>query len=792
MRVLHHPDETMFGRCWAALRSARGIVAAIVVCCPVLPSIAAPPPPSRETTKIAGRLLDEQGQPVAGIEVEAFARKQRPTARSDASGRFVLEIPNGHRGSLVLRAQTADGSRQGVFQFDNLDDSSPSAKLVMRPARMVEIQVVDGQGRPVDGAAVGVTSGWNKMAEAVSDRSGHAVLRVPADASLLYVWAAKPDVGLDYFVFRWFNEPASNAYKLSPDHAQLTLTLDGTRTVMLRVFDEHGKPMSNVVVYPWYIERPKKGGDFNLSGLEDFYVTTDAQGQATFHFIPSDNTGAITFWTQLAGYYTPERPTFDPQSKSADVVARLVALSPVRGKVTFTDGRPAANAEILVRGAGYQMDNFHESIRADANGKFEIGVYPDQYVLFAAGIGEWASPVTARIVRQGQTQDDIHLVLEAGRRVHGRVTAGNDHRPVPGQQLTLYQNYAEQYLALAEEEKLPDTRGLGKSIGALLGRNAQSDANGDFEFFVPPGHYYIIGPQSIEAPKFDVTNQREVEINLHANEVEGIVLSGGVILASDPTKPVGEAIVLGVPGYVRAVTDADGAFEVERASLDMLFHARSKDGALAGIVRVAAGDRSCEIPVAATTSAAGRVVHLENGRPLVGQQVVYGVRVDIPGGGFSDHFGGRATTNEQGKFVLRGLVPDWEYTINLVLERDEQGDARHFVTAATIKANRNKIVELGDFKLKPVDPTPTVSGKITFDGQPLAKGKMVFHPDQGETVEIEVKDGAFSAAKMPLGKMKVTFEFDGVPNKYESAATTPLRVMIQKGKNQVAFDLKKE
>ncbi|MGH7194492.1 MAG: hypothetical protein ACREJM_13315, partial [Candidatus Saccharimonadales bacterium] len=77
-------------------------------------------------------------------------------------------------------------------------------------------------------------------------------------------------------------------------------------------------------------------------------------------------------------------------------------------------------------------------------------------------------------------------------------------------------------------------------------------------------------------------------------------------------------------------------------------------------------------------------------------------------------------------------------------------------------------------------------------GQPLAKGKVVFHSDQGEAVEVEVKDGAFSTAKVPLGEMKVTFEFAGVPKKYESAQTTPLRVNIGQGKNQLAFELKKE
>ncbi len=779
------------GLCPRRRASLHPAIVAMLAC---LAGSASAAPPAAETVNLAGRVLDEKGQALAGVEIEAFAHKQRPTARSDAAGRFTLAIPEDHRGPLTLRAKTDDRRQQAFYQFEQLDPSPPTAKLVMRPARTLEIDVVDGQKRPVVGASVAAMTYWfDPMDSAASDDVGHAVLRIPADAPLQWVWAIKPEVGLDYFAFRRFDEPASNVYKLPPDHhLPLTLTLDGARTVTVRVIDEHDKPMAGVVVYPWYFQRPNKGSDLNVSSDKNFQATTDAQGRAAFRFIPPDNLGKITFWTHPDGYYAPERPMFDPQSKSSDVVARVVSLVNVRGSVSFADGRPAARAEVLANGDGYQFDRFRGSTRTAADGSFEIQVYPDQYCVFAADLDRLAAPPVTRKVLRGQPVDDVQLVLAPATRVYGRLTAGDDHQPIADAYLTLYQNFAEHYQALPQEERLPNPRGSNKAVSPLIGRNAKTDVNGQFEFFVPAGRYYIIGPRSVEAPKFAVTGQPELEVNLHAERVESTVLVGSAILESDPTKPVSEAIVTGVPGYVSAVADADGAFEVERAPVEMLMHARSKDGALAGIVRVGAGDRSCEILLAATSSARGRVVDAETGQPLADQQVTFGMRVDEPGGAFAYHFGGTSLTNARGEFVLEGLVPGRKYAVNLVLERDPEGNPRRFATQATPTPKRGEVVELGDFKLASPPRSPTVTGTVTVDGRLLAKGKVVFHPDQGDPVEAEVKDGKFSTAKVPLGQMPVTFDFEGVPNKYQSAKTTPLRVNIQQNKNDLAFDLKTE
>lgn len=772
------------------------LIAAMVGCCLISSSASAQPSPSDETVTITGRVVDEKDQLLADIEVEAFAHKQRPMARSDASGQFTLAVPKDKAGSLALRAKTGDASRQGFYQFDTIDESRPTAKLVLRPVRTIEVNVIDGEQRPVERASVAAMTYWfDTMSEAVSDRTGHAVLLVPADAGLQYVWAMKPDVGLDYFAFRRFDEPASNVYKLPPDHHKpLTMVLDGTRTLTVRVVGEQDKPMPGVTVYPWYFERPNKGDHLNVSGVDDFQRTTDAQGQVVFRWIPTDAVGRITFWTHPDGYYAPERPVFDPKSESSEVIARLVALVPVRGKVTFADGSPAANATVIANGDGYQFDRFRESALTPEDGSFKFRVYPDQYCLFSADRDRLAAPAVARIVRQDRPVEDVHLVLQPATRIHGRLTAGEDHEPMAERYLTLYQNFAEQYQRLPQVEKLPNPLASNKAVAPLIGYNTRTDASGAFEFFARPGNYYIIGPETDAVPKFQIVDQPELELNLHADRFDRVVLFGSVALESNPNQGVPEARVTGFPvggrgAFVRAVSDADGAFEAERTPCAMLFHAVSKDGALVGVLRVGADERTCEIPMVPSGSVRGRLVDAEGGGSLANHPIEFRFQIPEARGLSIIALQKITATNADGEFEVEGLAPGWEYTLEVVIGRDQQGNPRRWQTAGAVTSKRGEVVELGDVKFAPPDLSPMVTGEITVDGVPLAKGKVIFHPDKGDVVEADVKGGAFSTAKVPVGEMKVTFDFEGAPKRYQSVETTPLRVSITPGKNKLAFDL---
>jgi len=84
-----------------------------------------------------------------------------------------------------------------------------------------------------------------------------------------------------------------------------------------------------------------------------------------------------------------------------------------------------------------------------------------------------------------------------------------------------------------------------------------------------------------------------------------------------------------------------------------------------------------------------------------------------------------------------------------------------------------------------------VKGKVTLNGQPLPAGKVLFHLENGKSVEIPIKEGFYSSDRVPVGQMPITVQGKGVPAKYTQAKTTPLRAVIKKERNQIDIVLGK-
>jgi hypothetical protein len=84
----------------------------------------------------------------------------------------------------------------------------------------------------------------------------------------------------------------------------------------------------------------------------------------------------------------------------------------------------------------------------------------------------------------------------------------------------------------------------------------------------------------------------------------------------------------------------------------------------------------------------------------------------------------------------------------------------------------------------------TVKGFVTVDGKPLAEGKLKLHTAGAKPIELPIKDGKYARDKVPTGTKTATVEGVGVPAKYGSAGTSPLKVEIKAGANELAFELR--
>jgi hypothetical protein len=88
----------------------------------------------------------------------------------------------------------------------------------------------------------------------------------------------------------------------------------------------------------------------------------------------------------------------------------------------------------------------------------------------------------------------------------------------------------------------------------------------------------------------------------------------------------------------------------------------------------------------------------------------------------------------------------------------------------------------------------TVTGRVTLGALPLAKGTITLTGDGGPAITDAIEpDGSYTLENVPAGSYKVTIAgWKGLPAKYSAANTTPLTLIVLKGKNAHDFNLSAE
>ena len=292
-------------------------------------------------------------------------------------------------------------------------------------------------------------------------------------------------------------------------------------------------------------------------------------------------------------------------------------------------------------------------------------------------------------MRAGKPVDGLELKLQPAVRVFGRMTEGPKKKPSADAYVQIYPKQANDgYYSLPKDEQLPNPKGSNQAIGPQIVKNASTDEQGAFEFFVTPGKYYLYGQQSPEPKHIEVTPGKPVEVNFHAERPERVTISGRVVLKDKPDQGVPNAKVIGEGTdeftwgrAFNAITDSDGHFEAARGPVNMLIYAESTDHKLAAIVKIGPDDTEVTIPIEPTGSAHGRIIDEETGSPVADRQITYGIHIDLGNNGMSTSaFGGSTKTDANGEFTIDGLVVGQEFTLNAVTEKDGEGHPNQWNT----------------------------------------------------------------------------------------------------------------
>ena len=693
------------------------------------------PASSAQTGKtVSGIVVDEKNRPAASVTVSVHNGLFNASMRTGANGKFLFDV-TAPRLFPTLFASTDDGLHQAFANPRYSDGLAPmtSLRLVLQQVRQFQVTVADESGRPVEGAALGTYADFTALSRATTDSAGKAALTAPVNAPLMYLLAAKPNVGFDYTLFWREDQPKTDPYRLDANYAgPLHFVLNGATRVRVHVFDEQHRPLRNVTVNPWLLLKPRKGEYANMPPEEQFTRTTDADGIAEFNFIPRDQERPINFWTRLEGYSAPKRCLWDPKSGRPDIDTVLQRMVDVSGQVVNASGQPVEGATILVNGRNFEADGFNGEARSGRDGGFTLAVNPDTFYMFVAQTDKNASTPITQLVRTAKIPKPVQLVMQPGTRVFGRVAVEGES-PDPSARINFILHDDRSYYKLSKEEQLPGGV-IGRfSISPSVNFLAHVDKKGNFESYLPPGKYSAMAFSTNSRgtnQQFEITEQKELELKLTAESKSALsrILKGRVVRADKPEIGVPEAtisastLVFENMRIGEGVSDRQGNFSVTRGKYDFYLFAVAADG-LRGTTLVKSTDNSAIIKVAPTASVRARLID-PDGRPIPNRPIRYGVRVDQqtqagkPARTFTWAFGGEASTDDEGFFLATGLITGSEYEINPVRSYNPDGQPMGWFTVRKLKADRPERMDLGDLTL-PNPPKPKTAADYTAEA---------FHP----------------------------------------------------------------
>ncbi|MEM7310190.1 MAG: sigma-70 family RNA polymerase sigma factor [Planctomycetota bacterium] len=724
---------------------------------------------------LAGRVLDADGQPLAGATVGTY--QDREQARTDASGAY-RAVSSSAFGSITVFAK-APGF---AVAREPLVSSGPGELVVpdiqLLPELRIRGRVVDEAGRPIEGALV--TDSPLTGEHAYTDADGRYVL-ANQDHDDPRLWVI---VEAEGFVRHHAMAATDGGDELVYD----VVLVRGT-AVEGSIVDEDGGALEGV--------------DVTLGHSPDAFpqlsTRTDAAGRFRFQAV---GPGEQRLWAERAGFATAR---VEWELAVATPVHRLepVVLAPggvVAGRVVDADGAPLAHVAIAAeRGPRFALDFGYAGPRkrTGVDGTFRFDQLPHEPLrleLFADGL------VRREIELEGPGDEALRIVLERSGRLAGLVVDGRTGEPLESFRIRFTHPWM-----YPGEERLYGLSGRWTTTGFGFEQTAgRWSADGEFTV----GH--VIGIEA-SAPGYAPTvidrvfvePDPELVLRLYpGSRVVGQVLlpdgsgAGDALVRRfaraeqvrmgeyDPNDPFASA-----PRW-EARTDADGWFELDavpggemRLGVQAPGYPLVVDGPFDVLPDGDRVERRIELSAGGVITGS---LAAPDGTPLAGETVVLsGLRIETE---FEQRL---AETDAAGAFRFAAL-PDGLYQVS---HRVAFGASERtfFALARGARVEHGGEVEVD---LRPRGST-RVTGTVGGEDVPPADLYVWIMPRAGSEMGLEtridlsrggaVTDGAFEVAGLPAGAYMLTVQHWTESGMYAASAEVDL---AEGGSADVALELK--
>jgi beta-lactamase regulating signal transducer with metallopeptidase domain len=636
--------------------------------------------------EVRGVVRDAKSLPVADADVVADWLHGQRELKTDASGEYSVMIPKDSLHYVQIRAFAEKRLSQGIHlqQRNEIPAASNmvTINIDLAPVRIINVQVQDGAGSPVEGATVlavsserGVSDLRRRMDTTVSDSKGNASLIVPIQMPIGCVVAIKPDQGVDY-------QPARVGDKLAfPTEKPVTfpenpfvLKLTGIQPIEVTVQSDYGVPLPNAKVKVVSIapksDRPPA---LDSGSIGQFEFITDEEGKVVLNVLPDWCTKAF-LRADVAGYATAIYKEYNPKFHKGKVTISASKLVPVNGKVVDEGNSPVPNLKLQFYASGARSDSntgfdFSSTTTTDANGKFRVELPEDTGCLARFNISGIAlADAKPFVIEAGKpVPDQVYRTCKATR-IFGRVTAGPDRAPVS--------NVNVWFVHKVEADNVPIPNAMFGNYRATLSRQIStvSQSDGRFEVFAGPGDYLLLSPREpIENEhEFSINNEHVFECNIHLEKYGKLQLKGQITSADPRVNVEGLRVHWQYLVQTNAFADQDthsskgGGFEFERAKHRVLALVESPDHRHAGFAVIEPEDAEAKIALRPTATATGIVVDAKTGNPLAGSEFQICHQIRYGQSTTSIKFPMTVMTDADGLFRAPGLAVGLKYTIQKV------------------------------------------------------------------------------------------------------------------------------